>query len=378
MFFGLPPGTEKSGRNGGAYPGTLKPFMRVIQVRPLLEAVFKEEAELPSRIDSIEQIRWNHCDVYRVRTEAGGYIVHVTAESSEQLRRTRDNLDRLRPLALAGIPRALAWRDSGGAATPGREWATLVSTQIAGAELSRRNFNRFVWADLKELLRQIHIMPVHSREPSGTSLPVHEPAAFAGVVEALQGLFGLLRVPLKADRIRRHLEDMSEYLERNAASFRVPPGAVHGDLNPTNIVSNRRRAGIVDWAELELGDYAYDLATLKFSLDSTAPKVSSELLREQAIEYGTGLDDHTLELRLRFFLALPSLVTALSLPSHRSAARAWRARTCFLHSEAQWREPLRLAGPSIGAPAAATGHEAWAVRDPLRGLAHVLAAKWTT
>src|ERR1700730_4907851 len=216
------------------------PFMRVIEIHPLLKAVFDEEAELPSRIDSIEQIRWDHCDVYRVRTEAGGYIAHVTAESSEQLRRTRDNLDRLRPLALAGIPRALAWRDWGGAPTPGREWATLVSTQIAGAELSRRNFNRLVWADLKELLRQIHIMPIHHIEPPRTSLPVARPAAFAGVVEALEGLFGLLRVPLTADRIRRHLEDMSEYLERNAAGFRVPLAAIHGDLNPTNIVSTGR------------------------------------------------------------------------------------------------------------------------------------------
>jgi aminoglycoside phosphotransferase (APT) family kinase protein len=352
--------------------------MRVIEVHPLLEAVFDEEAELPSRIDSIEQIRWDHCDVYRIKSEAGGYIAHVTAESSEQLRRTRDNLDRLRPFALAGIPRALAWRDSKGAAGPGREWAILVSTEIAGAELSRHNFNRFVWADLKELLRQIHVMPVQGFESPRTSLPVHEPAAFAGVAEALQGLFGLLRVPLKAGRVRRHLEDMSEYLERNAAGFRVPQAAIHGDLNPSNIVSNGRRAGIVDWAELELGDYAYDLATLKFSLDSIAPKISSELLREQAIEYGAGFDDHTLELRLRFFMALPGLITALSLPSHRSAARAWRARTCFLHSEAQWRQPLRLAGLSVGAPAAPTGHYPWAVRDPLRGLAHVLAARWTT
>ncbi len=347
-------------------------------MRPLLEAIFDEEAELPSRVDSIEQVRWDYCDVYRVRAEARDYMAHVTAESSGQLRRTRQNLDRLRSLAQAGIPRAVAWRDSEGRNGQDREWAILISTQIPGSELSQRNFNRLVWTDLKELLRQIHLMPVHDLEPAATSLPVHEPAAFAGVGEALQGLFRLLRVPLSADRVRRHLEDMSEYLDRNATSFNVPTGLIHGDLNPSNIVSDARRAGIVDWAELERGDYAYDLATLKFSLDAVAPKVSSALLREQAIEYGGNLDDHTLELRLRFFLALPGLVTALSLPSHRSAARAWRARTCFLHSEAQWREPLRLAGPSVGAPAAPTGHYPLAVRDPLRGLAHVVAAKWTT
>ena len=351
--------------------------MRVIEVRPLLDTIFNQEPELPSRVDSVEQVRWDHCDVYRVSADGLQYMVHVTAEARGQLVTARQNLERLAPIAEERIPRAVAWRDSGDAA-PGSEWAILVSTRVLGTELTGRKFSWVLWCDLKELLSRIHRMPAESVDADVISLPVHQPAAFAGVAEAVQALVGLLRVPLSRERVRRHLDAMSEYLHEHTASFRVPTRFIHGDLNPSNIVADGSRAGIVDWAEFGHGDYAYDLATLKFSLDSIVPQMSSGLLREQVIEYRSHFEDDSLETRLRFFLALPGLVAALSFPSYRSPSRAWRVRTCFLHSEAQWREPLRLSGPYIGAPAAPTAHSPLAVSNPFRGLAHVLGARWTT
>lgn len=353
-------------------------LMRIINIRPTLETIFHEEETLPSRFDSIEHVQWNHCDIYRVSADGLGYVVHATAEGREQLARTRRNLLRLGSLGETGIPRVAAWRDSGEASSRGQEWAILISTLIPGAQLNRRNFNDSVWSDLKRLLHRIHSAQTDNVERPGTSTPVHEVGAFAGVADALKGLFRLLGVPLASDHVGRHLESMTEYLNKNAASFKVPARLVHGDLNRSNILSDGGRAGIVDWAELDRGDYAYDLATLKFALDSVIPERSAELLREQAIEYRSKLGDDTLELRLRFFLALPGLVTALSLPSHRSPARAWRARTCFLHSEAQWRQPLRLTGPLVGAPAAPTAYSPLAVRNPVKGLAHMLVARWMT
>jgi thiamine kinase-like enzyme len=167
---------------------------------------------------------------------------------------------------------------------------------------------------------------------------------------------------------------MGEYLDRNASSFQIPDRLIHGDLKLDNMVTDGSSVGVLDWVECGRGDYAYDLALLKYSFDSIVPQMSAGLLREQAIEYRARLGDGALELRLRFFLALPGLVAALSFPSRRTASRAWRVRTCFLHSEAQWRDPLQLDRLPVGAPAVPTGYSPFAVRDPIRGLLHVLAA----
>jgi hypothetical protein len=81
---------------------------------------------------------------------------------------------------------------------------------------------------------------------------------------------------------------------------------------------------------------------------------------------------------MRFFLALPGLVHAYEYAGQTAlfpAARAWRVRTCYLHSEAQWRSPLRLDGGAVGAPATRTPHWPDEMPAQLRGLYYLVAPK---
>ena len=52
---------------------------------------------------------------------------------------------------------------------------------------------------------------------------------------------------------------------------------------------------------------------------------------------------------------------------------ARRVRTCYLHSVAQWRSPLRLDGADAGAPAVPTDHQPLPPGPPLRALFYLAA-----
>src|SRR5207245_6689332 len=130
--------------------------------------------------------------------------------------------------------------------------------------------------------------------------------------------------------------------------------------------------------DLAAGDYAFDLATLKFVLDSIVPRQSSDFIRRRALRYRERFNDGSLEVRLRYYLALAGLVRAFhcagDIVAFR-AGRAWRVRACYLHSEAQWQQGLHLEGPNPNIPTSHT--EDWAVdlRQPIRGLFYLIAPK---
>ncbi len=350
--------------------------MRVLDVRLLLDTIFHEELGLHAGVDALEFIHRHHADVYRLRAGGVSYIAHVTPDGMDYLRHTRDNLQRLSPLHDDRIPRVVAWRDGTTDGVPGREWAVLVSSEISGEELSPRSFTPQVWASLCDLLQRVHALPADAEPCAAACRPVHEPAAFRAFAETL--LLRLRDLPIRPERVRRHLEAMARYVTDQADGFRIPPRLIHGDLNRSNVRVDGDRAGVVDWSDLAAGDYAYDLAMLKFMMDSVAPRLSTGALRRQCRDYRLRWRDDTLELRMRFFLALPGLFSAFfyaSQPALFPAARAWRVRACYLHSESQWQAPLRLDGDHAGAPATRTEH--WAVRlpQPLRGVFYLVAPK---
>jgi hypothetical protein len=135
---------------------------------------------------------------------------------------------------------------------------------------------------------------------------------------------------------------------------------------------------VIDWSDLAAGDYAWDLAALKFTMDSVVPRASAELVRGLAREYRRDFDDDSLEIRLRFFLALCGLLSAFWYTNESAlfpAARAWRVRTCYLHSEAQWNTPLRLDDTDSVPPVIRTEHWALRIPQPARGLFYLLAPK---
>jgi aminoglycoside phosphotransferase (APT) family kinase protein len=350
--------------------------MRTLNIRALTESIFREESGLPSRLDELRFVSTNHTSVYRVKAGGSSYIVHATPHGTEDLNRIRHNLLRLQWLADERIPRVLAFREAGQDAPLDQRWAILVMSEIAGEELSSQSFNRLAWSSLCDLLRRIHAIAAHGELESAVSPRIDKAAAFTDFAETFA--LHLSGLPIRQERVRTHLQAVTEYVGKHGETFSVPPRLTHGDINRQNIRVNGGTVGLIDWSDLGVGDYAYDLATLKFALDSVVPTESTGLIRGLARDYRKRFDDDTLELRLRFFLALPGLVSAFWYTNESAqfpAARAWRVRTCYLHSEAQWQTPLCLDGTDFAAPVIRTEHWALRIPQPARGLFYFLAPK---
>jgi aminoglycoside phosphotransferase (APT) family kinase protein len=336
--------------------------------------MFAEELARYGAIHSVEFIQRNHTDVYRVRAERGTLIAHATSDGKSYLKRVRANLDLLAPLQDSRIPRVLAWQSAG--ALPGRDWAVLVYEEIPGEKVSRRNFSSAAWEGLAECLARVHALDFEGQHPTGPVANGHDPSNFGAFAATL--LLRMGDLPIGQGRVRVLLDQMAEFLNRHQGEFQVPPRMIHGDLDRKNIVASRAGMGILDWADLGTGDYAFDLGMLKFMLDSVSPGSGAALIRAQARTYRERFHDDTLELRLRFFVALASLVHAFHACDDMDSfkpARAWRVRTSYLHSEAQWRSPLKLDGTTTGAPAVRTEQWALDIEQPLRGLVYLLAPK---
>ncbi len=349
--------------------------MHFIDFPSVLGEMASEELAPYGAIDRVEFLDRSHSDVYRIHAQRGTLIAHASADAKSYLKRVRANLDLLAPLQDPCIPQPLAWR-SGISTLPSYEWAVLVYAEKPGRELSRRNFAEAGWHALSQCLARVHAMEGESAQPAS---PVHvgsSPSSFSAFVNTLQ--LRMTDLPLDGRRVAGHLEQMHEYLDRNQAAFAVEPRMIHGDLDRKNIVASGDQVGILDWADLGSGDYAFDLGALKFMLDSVAPRQSADLIRAQARAYRDRFHDAALELRLRFYLALSGLIHAFHACDDAGSfrpARAWRVRTSYLHSEAQWRSPLKLDGEPAGAPAVRTEQWALDIDQPLRGLYYLLAPK---
>lgn len=339
---------------------------RTAAARALAEQILLRQGFSGASIDKLRLVHRGACDVYRARAGSHDLVLHTGAEVL--VRQLHDNLVTLEQIDGEGLPRAIGWEAP--EAGPAHGAAVLVTTTLPGFELSTRTFSLEAWNGLCRLLLRLHGLPAYGK-PGVRRRPVHDAHAFPALAAELEEGVHKHRLPIPLDRLRRHLEGMVEYTQVHAAAFNVRTALIHTDLSRANVLIDGPKAGIIDWLDLGAGDYAYDLASLKFAMDSVRPSDSAALLQEQAGLYRVVFDDSTLELRMRFFLALVGLVRAHSYARHTRPyppGRAWRVRTCYLHSEAQWRSPLRLEGNDVGAPAVPTDHRPLPPSRPLRAL----------
>jgi hypothetical protein len=317
-------------------------------------------------IEGLQLIQRGECDVYRARAGSHELVLHAGAEVA--VHRLYDNLLMLEQIEVEGLPRAIGWAPPTAGSSHGP--AVLITTKLEGVELSASTFSPPAFEDLCLLLLRLHSMPSDG-EPDGRRRPLHDAATFPELAEELEDAVRTHRLQVPLDRLRRHLDAIAEYTQIHSDVFKVRPMLIHTDLSRANVLIDGPRAGIVDWLDLGPGDYAYDLASLKFAMDSVRPDVSAILLQRVARRYQILFDDSTLELRMRFFMALVGLVRAHSYALHTRPyppGRTWRVRTCYLHSESQWRSPLRLEGAEAGAPAVPTDHRRLPPTPPLRAL----------
>ena len=344
---------------------------RVLDVAAVLGDIFATDLGIKEAVE-IEFIHHTRPDVYRVTAGGRSFIAHVDPDERQPLRDLRLNLRRVASLDDDRIPRVAAWSES----EAGPKWSVVVCWEIEGEELNRRNFSDDALESLGDLLFKVHSIPGPAGTTNGPSRPFHEPTAFAGFAEALMGR--LSDLPVRMSRVQAHCNEMAAYVERHASIFDRTPRLIHGDIQRCNIVVSQGGIGLIDWGDLSGGDYAYDLGLLKFLLDSVKPQRSASFLRDRARLYRDAFEDPTLELRLRFYLALAGLVRAFFVAGETQAfraGRAWRVRASYLHSEAQWRNPLRIDGERAGAPAARNEDWALDIRQPLRGLYFLVAPK---
>lgn len=349
--------------------------MQFLDFKSVLTDMFAEELARFGPVQGVDLIHHGHTDVYRIRGKRENLIAHASSDGKGYLKRVRANLELLAPLEDPRIPATLAWRSS--AAAPGhREWAVLVYQEKPGESLSRRNFQPAVWRGIADCLSRLHAMEGDQLSVPGPVFHGYDAAHFDAFARTL-----LLRIgdlPIGPKRVEAHLDQMRDYLGTNGTGFAVGSGLIHGDIDRKNILVSSTQVSLIDWADLGTGDYAFDLGMLKFMLDSVAPNSSSNCIREQARSYRSRFGDDTLELRLRFFLALAGLIHAFQACDDTGSfrpARAWRVRTSYLHSEAQWRSPLKLDGQMTGAPAVRTEQWALDIDQPVRGLYYLLAPK---
>ena len=343
--------------------------MRMVYLSEAISNVLAERSGVGGAVEHIEFIHHSHCAVYRVRVGGNRLIVHLDRHGPHYLERVRRNLNQLAEVADGSIPRVIAWESHD-------DWALLAYREIPGEELNSRNAVPAALDSLADLLFRIHSLPLGGESFRSSVLSVDDPAAFPAFSE--QFLARISDLPLSVERIRRHLDQMAGYLKDYAEEFRVPRRPIHGDLHRSNVIVSGSRVGLVDWADLAAGDYAFDLATLKFVLDSIVPRQSLDFIRRRALQYRERFNDRGLEVRLRYYLALAGLVRAFhcagDIVAFR-AGRAWRARACYLHSEYEWAHPLRLDGPTAAVRPARTEDWALDIRQPIRGLFYLLAPK---
>lgn len=348
-------------RGAGEHERADAAFARGMAEQILMSRGFSDASVQEQRV-----MQRGECVVYRARAGRHDLALHVGAEAV--ISQLYDNLLTLEQIDGDGLPRAIGWAAM--RARSADRLAVLVTTLRAGVELSGRSFSPAAWNDVCRILLSLHSLRADP-EPAGRRRPVHDAPSFPALADELEKAVRMHRLPIPLDRLRGHLDRIGEYTQIHSSDFKVRPVMIHTDLSRSNVLIDGSKAGIVDWLDLGPGDYAYDLASLKFAMDSVRPRDSAALVQQHARLYRSVFDDNTLELRMRFFLALVGLVRAHSYAYHAKpypAGRAWRVRTCYLHSEAQWRSPLHLEGSDAGAPATPTDHRPLPPTPPLRAL----------
>lgn len=327
--------------------------MQFVDVRRLLDEIVDDELRLVGSPRAFRFVRLDRTEVYRLQVGSRSYVAHVSSGSKTYLKQLRENLDRLSDLNDPRIPRVLAWRSSNGGVLPAYEWAVLVHDDFEGRPLSAANLSGSVWSGLADLLQRLYEL---DGDPVRSTAPVFSYDNISGFGEFGRAL--LLRIahlPLQVEGVAAQLEQMDAYVRKNVSSFRIQPRLIHGDLDRSNIIVGAKGLGVLGWGAMRTGDYAFDLALLRFVLDSVAPKAAHGLLAGLAKRYRYTFADHSLESRLQFYLPLAGLVRAYEAAGETGVEPEQRARFVWYrcrYAESQWRRRLSAETHRVLTPAA--------------------------
>jgi len=197
-------------------------------------------------------------------------------EAAEGLRREIALLPRLAPTLPLDVPR-FAW--VGESSTTGLPF--VAYSLIRGEPLHRPLYESLpkgtrdrVLGDLVTFLAAVHDFPVHEAAACGVT-PLPERAGYVEeFARAREHVF-----PRLTSAVRLRVEAKLDAFLQDDANFAYTPTLLHGDLWPEHVLvspAEGRLAGIIDFADVSLGDPDHDLVFLARTL---GPGFLADLVR---------------------------------------------------------------------------------------------------
>jgi len=125
----------------------------------------------------------------------------------------------------------------------------------------------------------------------------------------------------KKNSVDHVVDSMHKFLEAQAPMMRVTPSLLHNDIWWDNIIVAREEVYLVDWEWMKVGDYVEDLAYPRVMLvhrpihnrrrqfwqNAPDEAAANRFFRVLVDLHASEFDDTTIEIRLKFYLALMSL-----------------------------------------------------------------------
>ena len=204
-------------------------------------------------------------DVHRLQVDVGGTVRSVVAKRSSALVARRTSLVARRWLPAAGLeelaPRLLAV-----CAEPDGEHTWHVYDDVAGHPLSQDASDHDVRIAVEALARLHTSFPGHPLLPearvAGGDKGIHFYSV--NVSDALDALDRTAVEPRTAEALRARLHALRERAPERAEALAAagPDTLLHGDLWPSNVIVSGDGVRLVDWDEVGVGPYGFDLSTL--------------------------------------------------------------------------------------------------------------------
>ena len=204
-------------------------------------------------------------DVHRLRVDVGGTVRSVIAKRSSVLVARRTSLLARRWLPAAGLeelaPRLLAV-----CAEPDGERTWHVYDYAPGHPLSADARDHDVRIAVEALARLHTSFPRHPLLPEARVAGGDKGMHFysANVSDALDALDRTAVEPGTAEALRVRLHALRERAPERAEALGAagPDTLLHGDLWPSNVIVRGEGVRLVDWDEVGVGPYGFDLSTL--------------------------------------------------------------------------------------------------------------------
>ncbi len=313
-------------------------FRRLRRLANQAIAKFGLEGARVSALGSWENATW------RVRAQAGDYLLRVHRVGYRTEAQIREELDWLRYLGERGLavahpastPTGLDIVQADAPGVPGPRFCTLL-TWVPGRIVLRPNYRQLgrVGRLFAELHNAAEVGPTLQHRPRMDDQGWFAPVLPTGVAEVNRALSPDDRVVLES--VQPDITALFARLDRSRSAW----GPIHADLHFRNVVHSADSASPIDFDDLGVGPYLYDLAIpyMRCSRRSDAPQAWDALISGYRSVRPLA-DAQLADIRALAVLQMPGVVRYIArrwpdpevvallarvLPETQAVVRKWRA-----------------------------------------------------